>query len=193
MTSVTSPSTAVSLVDPLAVATGHLNWNYTPVLSTSTVALGGNAILAQSIYLAPSTVITGMVLRVTTAAAGTKPTGFFVGLATPAKMVAQSNDLSGAAGVPLAATGPTKLAFNATYTTNAVDSPLGIYYVCVLQNGSWGTTQPKVGWFSSLTGTGSALAGSNPVSCTFGNGPFPANGSAVTQSANDSAIWVGLY
>jgi hypothetical protein len=73
-----------------------------------------------------------------------------------------------------------------TYTPSAADSPLGLYYVLILLNGTFGTTQPT---FARGDGTGAA---STPIVGTAqqwgnlgaGQATLPANGAAVTFSGS---------
>lgn len=181
--------------DPLAVALGYAAWNFNPTSSSASAATASQTIYAMGIWLPPGITVTGVVLPVITAAAGTKPTAFYAGLCTATKMVAQSADVSGASGVPFAAAGLNQIAFSSTYTTNPTDSATGLYYVCVLQNGSWGTTQPAFERGSTGVVLG-ALTGKNPLIGSLGTGQatFASNGSAVTVgSAAAIAFCVGVY
>jgi hypothetical protein len=113
-----------------------------------------------------------------TAGAGTTPTNIYVGLAdSTGKMVAQSNDLKADTG--WTTTGPQTFSLNATYTVPTD----GIYYVVVLANGTWGTTQMALSRTNSL---GNGKFGSIFVYATGGTGQtaLPANGSSITLATS---------
>jgi hypothetical protein len=132
------------------------------------------------------------VLQTLTAGAGTVPTGFFVGLASPTKMVAQSGNLNNDAGLTTVGNNP--FALSAAYTPLPADSPTGLFYVVVLQNGAFGTTNVALGRAAGSSqatkqiGFGKALAGTAGV----GQTALPANGAAVTITAGGIAWWSGV-
>jgi hypothetical protein len=191
------PTSRSPQVDQLAVALGYVNWNM-PIGSAAGGAVGytSGVVYVVGMFIPLGSTVTNVVLLVNTAAAGTAPTGFFVGLAGPTgTMVAQSNNLA-AAGGPLAV-GPNAMALSATYTASPSDSTTGFFYVAILQNGSWGTTQPLC--VVGLQGNGTAL-GSNPrhhaTGGTTGLTALPANGQAIggglTAGNTPKAWFVGV-
>lgn len=182
--------------DPLAVALGYKNWNYNPSLAASASAFATQTIYAIAVYLPPGTTVTGVALDVLTAGVGVSPTGFFVGLASPAAMVAQSGNIIGAgAEAGLKAQGRAQLPFTAPYVTNNVDSPTGLYYIIVLENGAYATTPLAVGRGVNNAGSGNALGAANPLQATIGVGQIalPANGNAIALAASGIGFHAGVY
>jgi hypothetical protein len=176
----------VKPVEPLAKALGYINWNFGP-----SMAQGGSATTSQrgdvvALWLPHSTVITNVCLTVTTAGAGTAPTGFYVGLATAAKIVAQSANLNASA--LLTSTGTKQFALSSTYTTNTTDSASGLYYVLILQNGAFATTPVQF-----LRGNAATIPGgvSNPAFGNIGTALTtpPANGTAITIATTAGIGW----
>lgn len=189
------PAAPTALPNALAVALGYVNWNENPAAFANASTATSQTIYATSIYLPLGKVCTGVVLDVTTAAAGTKPTSFAIGLCTATKMVAQTAaDISGASGVPFAATGETQIAFASTYTTLAADSAAGLYYVVMTQNGAY-TTPVQFARGISVAGSGAALSGQSPAHGTLGTSQtaLAANGAAVTVTAGSTGWFVGVY
>jgi len=189
--------TTLTGVDPLAKALGYKNWNFSPAIGAGNgTAPTSQTIYCSSLWLPVGTVCTGVVIYVVTAAAGNKPTSFSAGLCTATKMVAQSAaDVSGNAGAPFAAQGENQIALTGTYTTNASDSSTGLYYLLLLQNGSYSVTQPQFGRnvqaIPPLALSGQALPWG-----TAGTGQtaLPANGAAVTIVAtNGLGFFAGIY
>jgi hypothetical protein len=186
--------------DQLAVSLGYKGYSWNPLTSAvAASALGSGLVELSGLWLPPGTLCTNVVFCAQAAAAGTAPTGFFVGLAGPTgTMVAQSGNLASAGG-PLAV-GPVPMALTATYTTNASDSPSGFYYAVVLQNGAWGTTQPSFIAGAVNPVAASAKLGSNPPpggsGATGAQTALPANGSGIvggiSTAANLKSYWAGV-
>lgn len=182
-----SPGIALTAPDPLAVALGLVNWNANWGTFTSTLAPTSQTIFATAIWLPFGRPITRLSTLCTVAASGTAITGGFMGLCSPTTMVAQSANIgTAAASYPV---GPLVVPFAGsvlTYSPNATDSATGIYYVLVLLNGTFGTTQPT---FARGNGTGAAgLSPSGGTLIQFGNAgtgvaTLPANAAAVTLTA----------
>jgi hypothetical protein len=188
------------LPDGLMRGAGYKGWNFLPPVGSGTATAQSTGIVYLcALWLPTGTVVTNIVMVVVAAAAGTNPTGFFVGLAGPTgTMVAQSNNLN-ASGGPTT-TGPVAMALNATYTTNTSDSSTGLYYGVVLKNGTWGTTQPTM-----VNGSGPPIATAKPLGAnpqTFASGTttgqttLPANGSGIvgglTSAANILPFFFGV-
>lgn len=173
-------------VDPLARALGYINWNYNSAAGGSGNVPTSQRIDAVAIWLPAGTAINNINLNVTTAAAGTAPTGFYVGLTSAAKVVAQSSNLNSNA--VLTSTGAKSFPLSATYTTSLTDSPSGLYYVLILLNGAFGTTNPA---FMRANGSTPGTAPSGPSFGNIGTGQatIPANGTAVTLSAAAGLGW----
>jgi Pectate lyase superfamily protein len=176
----------VTPADPLAVAMGYKSWNWNSATTGAGNALTSQRIDVAAVYIPHGTVVTNVVLDVIVAAAGTAPTGFFVGLCTTAKMVRQSGNLNNSA--LLTSTGTKQFALTSTYVSNPTDSPTGLYFVCMLQNGAFGTTNPTF-----LRGNAST-PGTSITGATFGNigtgqTVLPANEAAVTISSAAGLGW----
>jgi hypothetical protein len=183
------PTSRPQQQDPAAVGLGYVNYNSAPGLHGSATALTSGVVYLVSLFLPYGYLVTNVVLQSTVAAAGTNPTGFFVGLAGPSGvMVAQSANV--AANAALQATGPVALPLSATYTPGVADSTTGLFYVVVLLNGSWGTTQPTFLRTSGVAATAKPL-GSNPQ--PFGTGittaqtALPANGASIVGGMGTSS------
>lgn len=187
-------TSAISQADPLAVALGYVNWAYHPAAIATQQAFTSQTIYAQALYLPPGTAISLISLVVGTAAVGTTPTGFFVGIASPTTMLAQSANLATSASLTTLG----RQTFACSYTPSLADSANGLYYVLALLNGAFGTTQPQFGRGAGLSGTGTALAAHTPLIATAGTGQtaLPANGAVVTYTSAGAsaapAFWCGL-
>ncbi|MDE2103907.1 MAG: hypothetical protein KGL39_42115 [Patescibacteria group bacterium] len=173
---------------PLSRAFGLKTWNFEPILAGANTAPTSQTIYATPIYIPAGKVITNVVLGISTAGSGTTPAHFYVGLASPAKMVAQSNNLN--ASTSLTTAGMQNFALSATYTTNTTDSSSGLYYVVLLQDGAFGTTNPTFlnttaqANASKAYGAGSILCGTLGTAQTA----LATNGTAVTVTAA-SVFW----
>lgn len=181
--------------DPLATGLGFVSWNTNIMQVAGGTSPTGGTIYATALYIPPGKVITGIVIPIIVPAAGTKPTGFFVGLCSPTKMLAQSGDVSGAAGVPFATSSLNQIAFSSAYTSSINDSSLGIYYVLILQVGTWGTTQPQFGRAGSQPGGSERLTGKNPIQATLATGQtaLPANNTTITLTDSPNQYLMGVY
>lgn len=178
-------------VDPLAVSLGYVNVGPGYFSATTTGAPSTQLIYAGGIWLPPNKVCTNIHLHVITAATGTAPTGFFVGLASGTKMLAQSSNL--AASAQLTAVGTATLALSAPYTSNLVDSANGNYYIVVLMNGTFGTTNVQFGRAAFAAGNGAGLSGQSPFFGGLGSGQtaLAANGAAITFGQTTGSYWAG--
>lgn len=186
------------LAEPLAVAAGYKNWTGTPQsYGTTAAAAVSGQVYITALWLPFGVVITNIVFGVAIAAAGTNPTGFFVGLAGPTgTMLAQSNNLN-AAGGPTT-TGPIAMALSGTYTTASGDSSTGLFFLVLLQNGSWGTTQPTFLVGSPTPVAASKAIGANPIlsgaGVTTGQTALQANGNGIAGgigTTNAKTYWGG--
>jgi hypothetical protein len=174
------------LSNPLAIATGLLAFNFNPAATGTGSSPTSQRGDVAAIYLPPGIKITNVVLNVITAGSGTAPTGFFVAICSPTKMLAQSADLHASAS--LTTLGSQNFALSAPYVTNATDSPSGIYYVMLLENGAFATTN-----VAFLRGNASTT-GSGPTRPFFGNigtalATPPANGTAVSVGTGAGLGW----
>lgn len=189
----TSRSVSVGGADPLAQALGYVNWVADPALISSGTTLTSQQIEAYGIWLPVGVTVTGVVLWIVAAGSGTTPTGFFVGLASDAKMLVQSGNLN--ASSSLTTLGPQQFAFSATHVTTPSETSNGLYRVMLLENGAFGTTGVAVGRNLSVNQIGDALTGAHRLFGIAGTGQtsLPANGSAVTVTNGGAGFIVGVY
>jgi hypothetical protein len=172
--------------DPVAAGLGYINWTWNPAIGGSATALTSQRIDVAAIYLPPNVSVSNIYLNVIVAGTSTAPTGFFVGLASATKMLAQSANL--AASASLTATGAKAFALSGSYTTSLTDSANGLYYVVLLQNGAFGGTNVT---FHRGNASTSGFALSYPIFGNVGTSQtaLPANGAAVTISAAAGLGW----
>lgn len=177
---------------PLSRAFGLKTWNYDILSAGANTAPTSQTIYATPIYIPAGKVITNVVLGVSTAASGTSPAHFYVGLASPSKVVAQSNNLN--ASTSLTTAGMQNFALASTYTTNTTDSSSGLYYVLLLQDGAFGTTNPTFANtvaqanLSKAYGAGAVLCGTTATAQTA----LPTNGTAITVTAATNYWFAGV-
>lgn len=167
---------------------GLKSWNYNPQNITTQTAATSQTVYAVAIPLKAGQLATNIVLDVEVAAAGTAPTGFYVGLATSAGvMLAQSGNLKDSAS--LTNQGLREFALSAAYLVQTN----GLYYVVFLQNGAFGTTNPSFG-----RGTGRFLVNVSGVymAGTAGTGQtaLPANGASMASTIGGTGVnyWAGV-
>jgi hypothetical protein len=142
-----------SLDDVLRAGLGFQTWNYPPLFDVT----ANRTPISQTIYAVAVPYKAGQVVRnivwnVSTAAAGTNVTGMYVGIADASgNLLAISANTNTAAAWPL---GLPATALTAPYVIPAD----GIYYHLLLQNGTFGTTQPTFNSTSLISSTfGSAV------------------------------------
>lgn len=147
-------------------AVGVLSEPFPGVIINNTNTPTSQAANGVMVGLRAGDVVTGVLLRIQTAAAGTLPTLSRFGLAdSTGKILALSNDLSAVINWSV---GPATFPFTAPYTV-LTD---GGYFACFLVNGTWGTTQPLLG----------RLSGAQP-NCMLARGAFaPPNFVLPTQT-----------
>ena len=179
-----------SLDDILRTDAGFLAWNYPLAAAVNNGALTSQRIAVAAIGLRAGQVVTNVCVQVQTAAVGTAPTNAFAGLATKAGvMVAQTADIKANAG--WSAIGIAPFPLSATYTVPTS----GLYYVAVLVNGSWGTTQPSLGRAVNLAVAASKISGGTQL---WGDGgtaqsALPANASSLTLGTSETqTFWVAV-
>jgi hypothetical protein len=175
----------------LATALGLVNWNFNWSLIQTTSAATSGTIFATSIWLPFGKTIGTVRMICGTAASGTAITAGYMGLATPTNIVAQTATLgTAAASYPI---GPLAGTLTAPYVTNATDSPTGLYYVLLLLNGTFGTTQPAYGRNNgNISMNQNPVTGSQVSGIQWGNVStaatvLPTNGSALTFNATAGA------
>lgn len=183
------PPPSTPTVDPLAVALGYKAWTFNTMVNGSGLAMANQEIDAMAIWIPPGTVITNILLNIQIAGSGTVPTGFFVGLASPTKMVAQSGNLASSAS--LTTLGIQAFPLSASYTTNPTDSPTGLYYIVILQNGVFSVTNVTIVRTLAVIGYGLVT----PLWGVLGTAQtaLPANGAAITfTGAGAAARWAAV-
>jgi hypothetical protein len=129
--------------------------------------------------------VTGIVLRNTTAAAGSLPTTARFGIAdSTGKILALSGNLNALASWPA---GPCQFPLTAPYTVLAD----GGYFACFVVNGAWGTTQPTpVRGIASGSSQGALSGAVTPSFEWSGQTDLPAVNASLTLA---SGISVGYY
>lgn len=162
-------------------ALGLCSANFHPAMVAANSSPVSQSAYLLRVPLRQGMAITGLQILIGTAAAGTAPTGIFVGLAdTTGKVLVQSGNLNGTAWT---STGFLNLSFGSTYTVPSD----GSYYAFILVNGTWGTTQP------TLQRLGGTMIDDTRVDARQGGvSTPPANNSSFTP-ANTSVLhfWVG--
>lgn len=170
---------------------GWISQNYPLLLASGGAALTAGTIFGYPVGLTAGDVVTSIGWGVTTAGAGTVPTGMYVGLAdSTGTMVAQSSNLASSS--IWTAAGVASAALSSPYTVTTT----GGYIAMILQVGSWGTTQAA---FARVITAASALAvpmsGKISPSGSFGTAQtaLPANGSALPSltGSSNTAYWCG--
>jgi hypothetical protein len=167
------------------VARGLLAEAFPLAMVNASRTLATQALLGVLIPVSAGMTVSGVACCVETAAAGTLPTGVFVGLTDLAGVrLATSADVKALANWN--ATGLFSFAFSTAYSP-AVD---GAVYACIVKNGVYGTTEPKIACMTAVTGTGAALGSNSPGAATFAaQTTVP---TTATWTANDSYPWLAL-
>lgn len=165
-----------SQTDPLATALGYKGWTFNTQVNGAGLALTSQEIDAYAIWLPHGAVISNVLLNVQTAGSGVAPTGFFAGLASPTAMVAQSANLASSSS--LTTLGIQAFPLSSPYTTNPTDSPTGLYYVVLLQNGAFTVTNVAIARTVTVIGYGL----NHPLWGVLGTAQtaLPANGAAIS-------------
>lgn len=166
-------------------ASGVLSEPYQLPQVNAARTLATQALLGVLVPVQFGTVVSGVAYCIQTAAAGTLPTGVFVGL----------YDLTG---VQLAVSADVKALanwnatgiFSSAFTTPWVVTQDGAVYACILKNGVYGTTEPQIATMTTVVGTGQKLGANAARAVTQAaqaTMPTPA-----TLVANDSFPWLAL-
>lgn len=178
-----------SLADALAQALGVKAQPFPPAVCNQFTAPTSQAAYGEAVYLRKGTIVTGVALRNSVGAAGTAPTTARAAITDAAgKVLARSGNVNAAASW---AGGVVKLPLSASYTIPAD----GLYYVCFVVNGTWGTTQPTPAF---TTGTGAFTAKFDndhpPPSFQWnGQADLPAVGASVSLAAVGRNYWIAAY
>lgn len=131
------------------------------------------------------TTVSGVAVCIQTAAAGTLPTGVFVGL----------YDLTGvqlavSADVKALANWNTTGLFSFAFSTPWVVTADGAAYACILKNGVYGTTEPQIATMTAVVGSGQKLGANAAGGVTqAGQATMP---TPAVFAANDSYPWLAL-
>jgi hypothetical protein len=159
-------------------------------------SVGGNntaptsqRVFAHSFGLSGGDIVTGIVLGVPVAAAGTAPTTARFGLAdSTGKILVLSGNLNAASNWTVGLTG---FAFTAPYTVLSS----GGYYGCFMVNGTWGTTQPTLAYFGGLSQVTGAFNSTMKRTVQWdGQTDLPSISSSLTlTSTAGSTFYMGLY
>lgn len=174
-----SGSNTPSRADRRARAQGYVGWNVDPYMGLNAAALSNQEVQAVGLWLPFGVPISNILLNVTTAGVGTVPTGFFVGIGNSTKMLRQSINLNNAGS--LQATGLAKYALTAAYTPTPTDSPTGWFYITILQNAAFGTTNVQ---FARTGGIQVPVAGAKITAGRAGTAQtaLPANGATYSTA-----------
>jgi hypothetical protein len=171
-------------------AAGVISENGDPSVYGSTGSPSTQVVYGQLLGLKAGDLVTGVLLRNQTAAAGTLPTTARFGIAdSTGKILALSgNDTA----LALWGTGANPHAFTAAYTVLAD----GGYFACFVVNGTWGSTQPLMIRGSVQTSAYAAFGSSPPPLFSWAaQTDLPAVNSSMTISgtANITPFYVGFY
>jgi hypothetical protein len=169
----------------IAVARGLLAEPYSLSGTNAGRTLATQALLGVLVPVSFGTTVSGIAYCISTAAAGTLPTATFVGL----------YDLTGvqlavSADVKALANWNTTGLFSSAFTTPWTVTADGAVYACILKNGVYGTTEPKIATMTAVVGTGSKL-GANAAGAVTQAGQATMPTPAVF-TPNDSYPWLAL-
>lgn len=172
-------------------ATGILSETGQPTLYTNTSAPATQVVYGNLLGLVAGDVVTGVVLRIVTAAAGSLPTTARFGIAdSTGKILAISGNLNALANW---AAGAMPYPFAAPYTVLAS----GGFFACFVVNGVWGTTQPLPMAQSGATPQAAltALGANAPPSFSWAaQTDLPAVGSSLTlTSGTNHGYYLAFY
>jgi hypothetical protein len=167
------------------IARGLLSEPYPLAQVSTSRTLATQALLGVLIPVTAGMTLSGVAVCIETAAAGTLPTGVFVGITDLTGVrLAISADVKALANWN--ATGLFSFAFSTAYSPS-VD---GAVYACIVKNGVYGTTEPKIATMTAVTGSGAALGSNAPGAVTqAAQTTVP---TTATWTANDSYPWLAL-
>lgn len=166
---------------------GLKSWNMPTHAIANTSTLTAGTTYVGLIPLRAGDVVTNIVLAPTIAAGGTAPTSFWVGLYAKSGLSLRiSADVKASAAPSVALNA---LPLSAAYTVLTTD----VYYVAVLQVGSWGSTQPSFAR-NNGNGAGAALSGGSIMWGNTGTGQtgLTAVDATATVSAGSPGFWFGV-
>lgn len=173
---------AAPVADPLATACGFISWNMHPALAAVALTPTSQTVYAAALWLPAGKKVSNINLGVTVVAAGTAPTGMYVGMCSQSQVVAQSANLASNTG--WTSSGVKAFPLAASYTPTVS----GIYYAFFLQNGTFGTTQPQL----MERSTDGIASDTYKLWGTIGTGKSTpdANGTAITVTINQVCLFV---
>lgn len=183
---------ATPLDDLERLAFGYQSWNYHPFFA----GVNASALTSQTVYsmLVPGRIgqpITAVGLNVAVAAVGIAPTGFYVGLSDQKTMLAVSANLASLligsdTTLNLTSVGHKQFPLSLTQLTYQLPRT-GFYYVHVLLNGTFGTTQPQFGR-GGPAASAVALQGGNIGAGTNGTGQTSLTAGASVSVVSTSGL-----
>lgn len=168
-----------------AVARGLLAEPYRLAQANGGRTLATQAALGVLVPVSFGTVVSGVAVCITVAAAGTLPTGTFVAITDlTGVQLAVSADVKALANWN--ATGVFSFPFAAPWTVTQD----GAVYAAILKNGVYGTTEPQIATMAAVVGTGAKLGANAAGAVTqAGQATFP---TPSVWTPNDSYPWLAL-
>lgn len=181
----TTPTQSKSRDQLLREGLGIISEAFSPTGIGATAAPTSQSVYALAVGYKAGDIVTGSVLRLQTAAAGTAPTLARFGLLSSARTVLVLSADKGAAANWAA--GAPEFDFTAPYTIPAD----GVYYHAFVVNGTWGTTQPALGRAGNAfaSGLGAAAGGVQPALLVTAQTDLPAVGSTLGAGAGSSPVF----
>lgn len=168
----------------LAIARGLLAESFPIACVTTSRTLPSQTVLGVLIPVSFGSTISGVAVCVETAAAGTVPTSVTLGIYDLV-----SNRLAVSADVKAdfaSSTGLQSFPFATAWTVTAD----GCVVACVLKNGTYGSTEPKLVCAPTVVGMGGHLGGNFGSGVTItGQTSLP---SLTSFNDSDSLVWMGL-
>lgn len=168
-----------------AIARGLLAEPYPLAQVNAGRTLPTQALLGVLVPVQAGMVISGVAVCIQTAAAGTLPTGVFLGI----------TDLTGVR-LGISADSKALALWNATglfsfaLTTAYSVTTDGAVYACLVKDGVYGTTEPQIATMTAVTGSGAALGSNAPGAVTqAAQTTVP---TTATWTANASYPWLAL-
>lgn len=180
----------VVAANQLAAALGVQFEPYNRVLASAVLAPSSGAICGMAVYATAGATLTGIKTAIATAAAGTSPTTARFGVAdNTGKILAVSANVNAAASWP---TGIAAFPFSAPIAA----AYSGVYILCFIVNGTWGSTQPTTYAVSSGSAAGLIADGANPPPSFqwTAQTDLPAVNSSLTMTTPTTRqYWLALY
>lgn len=168
-----------------AISRGLLAEPYPLAQVNASRTLATQALLGVLVPVQAGMTISGVAVCIETAAAGTDPTGVFLGITDLTGVrLGITADSKAAAG--WAATGIVSFALTTAYTVTAD----GAVFACIVKNGTYSVTEPKIATMTAVTGSGKAFGSNAPGAATqAAQTTVP---TTAVWTANDSFPWIAL-